>query len=330
MTTTLQEKAMLYILSIKQWSGKATDKRASQQIAGQNNADASAIRTNKTLVFSDLTDRARKLGAEVRNQFYQITLPWYDDGRRLGSAAGYMDIMTKIGAYKAQFETLVSRIEAEYPQMKAEAQSHLGGLYKEEDYPDDIASKYSFVFRCEPVPSVSDIRAEISDEQKNQIKAEMKAQLEAAEIAAKKDIYTRAGECVKRIADTLKNYNPDKTGKEKGSFKCTMITNLQDLIGNFGLLNFTNDEALESLKRQLETLTTNSAETLKKCAIARTDTARNAESILASMCGYFQPPVQMKTPMTASSSSEPEESWKDKKIREEEERALSAAGRKTA
>lgn len=285
-TNTIQNTAMLFTLNIKQWSGKASDKNAARQLASDKSAVSDSVKVSKQLVFSQLTDDIKKLANEARQEFYALTLPWMDDGRRLLSAKSYNKAMVKIAAYQASFEKLASKIEADYPTMIDEARNQLGGLFNEDDYPKDITQKYAFRAMCEPIPSVDDIRVGLGEGERAKIAAELKAQIEAAGTNAKRDIYERAADCVKRIAEALPKFDPDAKGKERGTFRDSIIGNVAELIEGLDGLNFDNDQSVNELGNKLRELVKHEPEQLRENPLLRAETAQTARDILETMAGY--------------------------------------------
>lgn len=285
-TNTIQSTAMLFTLNIKQWSGKATDKRAAQQVTSDNGARQDAAKVSKVLVFSQLIDDYKKAANEARQDFYKLSLPWMDDGRRLGSAKSYQKIMTKMAQHQATCEKIAAKIAVEYPTMIDESRVSLGTLFNESDYPADVTAKYSFDFRVEPIPSVDDIRVGLGEGERAKIAAELKAQIEAAGMNAKRDIYERAADCVKRIAEALPKFDPKASGKERGTFRDSIIGNVAELIEGLDGLNFDNDQSVTELGNRLRELTKHEPEALRENPIIRAETAQTARDILETMAGY--------------------------------------------
>ncbi len=285
-TNTIQQTAMLFTLNIKQWSAKASDKGAARQLATDKSAVSDAVKVSKQLVFSQLTDDIKKLANEARQEFYALTLPWMDDGRRLLSAKNYNKAMAKMSQYQASFEKLAAQVESQYPVMIDEARKQLGDLFLESDYPKDIAKKYAFAPHVEPIPSVDDIRVGLGEGERAKIAAELKAQIEAAGVNAKRDIYERAADCVRRIAEALPKFDPDAKGKERGTFRDSLIGNVAELIEGLDGLNFDNDQNVTELGNRLRELTKHEPEVLRENPIIRADTAQTARDILETMAGY--------------------------------------------
>ncbi len=285
-TNTIQQTAMLFTLTIKQWSAKASDKGASRDVASDKNANPEMVRLNKTLAAHQYIDELKRIAGEARTRFYELTLPWMNDPRRIGSTKSYNKLMVEMGNYQTDFMKIVSLLEGVYPDIKAQAPTLLGALYKASDYPDSITDKYAFEFHCEPIPNVDDIRVGLGEGERAKIAAELKAQIEAAGVNAKRGIYERAADCVRRIAEALPKFDPDAKGKERGTFRDSIIGNVAELIEGLDGLNFDNDQNVTELGNRLRELTKHEPEELRENPIIRAETAQTARDILETMAGY--------------------------------------------
>src|ERR1017187_4195336 len=80
----ITERAMLAAVHISIWTAVKHDRKISRDVASQHGAHQGAGRYNKQLLRgADKLDELRTLAGQVRQYFYQITLPWSDEGFRL-------------------------------------------------------------------------------------------------------------------------------------------------------------------------------------------------------------------------------------------------------
>ena len=49
-----------------------------------------------------------------------------------------------------------------YPSLRESAKLHLNGMWKDEDYPRDIRSRYSIAIEYAPIPMAGDFRVQLS------------------------------------------------------------------------------------------------------------------------------------------------------------------------
>ena len=286
---SLQDKAMLATLTIKKWSGKGRDVVARDNLCLQEGAENKAVGVSKKLVFGKLFDELRELDTKARARFYALTLPWQDEGSRILAAKIYQATLLEFATFQDEFLCMADKVIAAMAAEKLEAQRRLGGLYKEDDYPadSDIRGRYSFDFSVMPIPSGNDFRVTLGDGEREKLQAEVETRVRAAEYAAKRDIYDRVAECVGRISESLPKFNPDAKGLARGTFRDTLVTNLQEIVRGLDGLNFDDDPRLTALQASITAkLLKHTAEELRESATARKEVAESAEDILATMAGY--------------------------------------------
>lgn len=289
----VQKRNMLFSVTIKQWSGRVTDKKETQKVTNDNGARPDAVKVNKKLVFSNTMKALTHCASEARVYFYEHTAAWSDDGRRICSATNFLEITNKLNEYKDEFFKLVSVLKTEYPDLVEQAKNDLGTLFNQDDYPDSIEQNFSFDVRVEPIPNVDDIRISVSEEERERIKETLTKQIEASMQNAKHDVINRVLDVVKRITDTLPKYNPAATSlKDKGVFRDTIVTNVDELSKSLDGLNIDDDPTIADIKSKLSDITMNGAVTGKMIRdngdIRKdvTEKAQKLQSILSSMVGF--------------------------------------------
>jgi hypothetical protein len=285
-TKTIQETAMLVSLTVRKWSGRVSDKAAAKDIATANGAQGDVVKVTKSLVFDQVLDHVTKLEGEARRELYSLTLPWQDDGRRLLSAKAYMKLTQKMAVHKAKFDKLADDVAGKYEIMKDEARVRLAGLFNENDYPESIRGSYSFEVRIEPVANVDDIRVGLGEGERQKIADQLKSQIEASQVMAKRDIYMRAQKAVSHMAEKLAGFDPSKDGKDRGTFRDSIVTNVEELVGVLDDLNFDDDGSISALGDQLKKLTSAPAEELRTDAVKRAEASKTADEIMDIMKGY--------------------------------------------
>ena len=92
----LSDKALLVQLNVSQWTARKYDKRATEQVAQQNNTTIGAGRYNKSLLpMNDYLDNVHKKTTAIRAKYYANTLPWGIEGTMLLPSANYLNFMTE-------------------------------------------------------------------------------------------------------------------------------------------------------------------------------------------------------------------------------------------
>ena len=74
---------MLATVSIRQWSAKKADKKATKDVHERNNARSDAGSYRKALVAKAAIEEIQSIAGEARQVHYELTSPWLDNGARI-------------------------------------------------------------------------------------------------------------------------------------------------------------------------------------------------------------------------------------------------------
>lgn len=278
----ITEKAMLVRLSISQWTARKFDPNATDRVISDYNAVPDAGRFNKLLVEISAVKRYQKVAGEARTYHYKNTLPWGDDDSRILPASNYMQYTQKMREFRSIFEAAVEEFISEYPGLVERAQRDLNGLFSVEDYPDagSLRDKFKFSVNVSPVPDSGDFRVSLSDDEVDQIKADIESRVKESISVAMKDAWDRLFNVVKHMVGKLKD--------EKAIFRDSLVGNIAELCEILPRLNLTGDPALEKFvdetRLQLASL---DPEDLRKDKVSRKIAADKAENVLSKMAAYM-------------------------------------------
>ncbi len=195
---SLCSRAMLCSLSISMWSARKHDPDASQEIAQRHGAQADAGRYHKVLLPKEALAEVQKIVSDARQQHYFMTLPWDDNGYRVLPSAAYMDHTEKMRELSNRFMPAVDALAHEFGNLVEQAKVRLSGLFRSEDYPapDELRSKFSFDTKVMPLPDAGDFRVTLGEEEKERIKRQITATVEASLQIASRDLWQRLYEAV--------------------------------------------------------------------------------------------------------------------------------------
>lgn len=291
---SLSSRAMLCALSISVWSARKHDVEASEEIARQHGAHADAGRYHKVLLPKEALAEIQKIVSEARQEHYFMTLPWDDNGYRVLPAAAYMEHTEKMRALSNRFTPAVEILVSQFGQLVEEAKVRLGGLFQAADYPgcDELRSKFSFETKVMPLPSANDFRVTLGDEEKDRIKRQITAAVEASLQVASRELWQRLYESVSHMAERLQAYKVTEDGVEH-PFRDSVVTNLMKLVDILPKLNVSGDAELEQLADHVRASLLVDPNELRKSELVRTETAKTASAIAdrmkAYMAGYSVP-----------------------------------------
>ena len=270
---SIQEKAMLVQLNIKQWTGKKQDKKVTAEVETAHGAH-NAGRFNKDLVSKSLLDPHIKLTGEIRKKHYELTLAWSDNGQRLLPSKLFMDYTAYMRGAKAEFAKRTSELAANYPAEVQCARQRLGTMYEPDDYPDasEIYARFDLAIEFAPVPAANDFRVDVGNEAAKEIRASITQTVHTKQEAAVKATFARVREVVSKIYERLSI--PDAI------FKDTLITNADDLCTVLNGLNITDDPLITQLERDIHDHLIQGPESIRRNSVLRARVARHAQEIL--------------------------------------------------
>jgi hypothetical protein len=170
---------------------------------------------------------------------------------------------------------------AKYPSIQAQQSSRLGAMYDPSEYPQPLAvqGEFNFEVAVTPMPSAADFRVSLGRDEEARIRGEIEARTQQAMQESVQELWLRLHEAVSHMQERLSD--PSNT------FHKSMIANLRSLVSVLPRLNFTGDEKLIEMTKEVESkLTLYSTEEVKGDPALRQTLAESAEDILSRMSGY--------------------------------------------
>ena len=249
--------AMNVEVSISQWLGRKKDKRASQQVTADNNAEAGAASVHKMLLGNcqELV-AVNKFAANARNSHYSMTLPWNDTGLRLITTQQFFEYKPAIEALQTEFYRLVKVFLDAYDWEVTQAHSRLEGLFNADDYPtrDSLERKFSFNVHYMPVPESGDWRVDMGNEQINELKSHYEGTYARQIKGAMDEVWNRTFKMLTHMSERLSvdENKLDKDGSPKRNiFHDSMVENALEIVEMLKTCNITNDEKMDRMARKL-------------------------------------------------------------------------------
>lgn len=278
---TLISRAMLASLRISSWSARKYDKKVTAETNAAHGADSDAGRYNKMLLPGDASSYKALTShiAATRVLHYEQTLAWSDDGKRCLPIANFQNYTNLMRAAKHTYDALLGNFLADYPALRIASKVSLNGMWRADDYPDDIASKFGFSIEYDPIPSGGDFRVELSQAEIDILASNAENRVKGAFEDAHRDAVKRLYECVARIHERL--------AQPEAIFRDSLISNASELCDILTRLNIADDSNLDALRRQTAALATVSADTLRNDPVTRIQTANDAQGILDSMMAVY-------------------------------------------
>lgn len=248
---TLASSAMLVEVNISHWAGRKKDKRASQDVADQNQAKQGSVRAIKDLLADN--DDLRAIQQHVtacRGIHAAMTMPWSNSGLRLLPTAQYFKYNQTMTDMQNQFWTLVENFLDKYNDAVIDVQVLLGKLFSHDDYPTLEALKHKFAFGINymPLPDSGDFRVDVGNEALAEVQQKYDEFYTAQYERAMNDVWTRLHKALTNMSERL-----DYTDKEnKKVFRDTLVSNVTEMIELLRVCNVNNSTQMAAMADNLE------------------------------------------------------------------------------
>ena len=275
----LASNFLLVDMQLRSWSGKSTDRKASNELITSKNA----ARDSGTFVKNLLASANGELravhtrGNAMRTFVYANSLPWSASdgakrGERLISTKKAIQFLQDLNTYKKDYDDAVLELVNVWPSRVTEAMSNLGALADQDDYPDaqELATLFSVAVDLKPIPAMGDFsRLNVPAELATALgqRHAMAAQVQVSN--AMNDLRDRFVEELQRIEKQMSK----AAAGEKTRLYETLITNMQLLVDMAKNMNLTGNQALDELVQRIE------AKVLSKPIAAYKDNAPLAKQL---------------------------------------------------
>jgi len=280
-TKKLSEKAMLTHLSFSVWTGRTKDSFVSDEVTNEKNAEKDSGAWWTYLIPRTSMRKINTAYTRCKTAHNKFTLPWKDGGTRILPSAMFLTYTKAMRKEKESFNEAVNDFLREYPEIRQNARKRLGKLLDHKSLPtlNEVKGKFGIRQEIYPLPDVADFRVELSEEDKKDVCNQMKTNINHIIEEAMSSLWNQFAKLIEKIQTTL--------GKPEKIFRDSLINNLKDFCILIPKLNLTNDEQLESIRKQvLKTLANLKAEDLRKNKADRTKAAKTAKAILKKLEGY--------------------------------------------
>ena len=241
----LQEKLIISQLNISRWVARTADKKATKTVENKYHTSQVGLFHKEIVGRQHLKDIDDAL-LNLRKFHNTNTLPWGENGDRILPVTNFDNYKNEMEKLMNVYNDNVQKFIVIYPTLKEQAKTILNGLYNEDDYPEDISSKFGVRIKYFPIPNPKDFRINLSDEDMEAISGNLQSTLSARLEDAVDDVWVRIKNVLERMIERLKD--PDN------SFKESLVTNVSDLVRLIPFLNFDNDPKLESVCNEMKAL----------------------------------------------------------------------------
>jgi hypothetical protein len=255
----LSERAMLVRVSGSQWTGRKKDKSITKDVCKVKDAQQDAGSWWTYLVPPSELKPITRARFYCFHVYFRYTLPWLDGGLRILPSAMFLEYSKEMRKAIADHNKAVSEFLKRYPKLVGEARGRLGNLLDGQHLPDvrEIRTKFAVNQQLLPMPSVNDFRADVGNEEIEEVKKQITASLTELTEKAMSSLWDELAELVGKIADTM--------GEPKKVFRDSLIQNLKDFCELVPKMNLVDDNRLEQIRK----------DTVKRLANLKPDNLRH-------------------------------------------------------
>ena len=280
--TELSNRALLVTLNISQWTARKLDRKESAAVNAKHGTTVDAARVNKSLLpLNTQLDRVHKMTSAIRNEYYQLSLPWME-GMQIIKSEGYLSFAQRMADRKREWGQAVDRFLRSYETSVDDAKYLLGTLFNEADYPpvDSIRSKFRMDLGFYPMPDAADWRVDMADDQMSSLRQQLEQDVTEKVGAAMQAAWQRVHDVVKRIHT--------QTSNPEGRIYDSLVGSAKELCAILPSLNIADDPKLEEVRQELEGFFANTeAEDIRKHQEVRQEVSEQMADILAKMGGLY-------------------------------------------
>lgn len=254
----LSANYMLVDMQLRSWSGKRTDRSASDELIVSKAATKDSGAFVKNLLASAGTElkEVHTMGNALRTFVYNNTLPWSSSagakrGERVLATVKALTFLSDLNAMKKEYDRSVLSLVAVWPARVQEAMTNLGQLANVDDYPSagHLPAMFSVSVDLKPIPAVGDYsRLNVPAELANALGELHQKNAQVQVQNAMRDLRDRIIEELQRIERQM---NKVAVG-EKTRLYDSLVTNMQTLVDMAKSMNLTTNPKLDELVAKIE------------------------------------------------------------------------------
>lgn len=254
----LSANYMLVDLQLRSWSGKRTDRGASDELLAQKQAtkDGGAFVKNLLASAGQELKEVHTMGNALRTFVYNSTLPWSSSdgskrGERMISTKKAMTFLNDLASLKREYDRAVVSLVTVWDQRVAEAVTNLGALGNPGEYPSaaGLPAMFAVSVDLKPIPAVSDFsRLNVPAELADALGQRHAADAETRVANAMGDLRDRFIAELERIERQLSKHGRE----EKTRLHDSLAGNMQSLVEMAKFMNITGNERLDDLVARIE------------------------------------------------------------------------------
>jgi hypothetical protein len=282
---TIQQRALLVSLKLTGLGNSKKDKAITDEVIHKYAAADEAGRFLATRLPRLALDPIRQIDGQIRRYRDEMTVPFFDDGRRALPASRLQDFQARCRRFRSDREDAVDRLVSRWDYWVGQASIVRGRMFRRDDYPDASKVYRAFDMKLDfsPVPTSDDFRFDLDEHQRKDIEDNLRESVERAAAAARADLARRITSPLQRLVKQARS--------DKPVIHETLVADLHELARIIPELNVTGDPDLESIAGDIERkFGYLDAGHLRESASARSIAGSKAQGIIDKMAAFMGAP----------------------------------------
>ena len=280
---SLHDKSLLVAITLGGIPSSRIDRDTTAFVLRNQNAEDEAGRWTARLWPKEALEPIRSIDSQIRTYHYSKTLPWLDNGHRILASRVFQDYSDHLRGLRVERENAVWGFLDHYESWIDRARQMRGTAFDIEEYPSRLKAKRKFKFEinAQPVPCSGDFRITLDAPDLKRIQDELDERVQAAELAARRDLYGRIAAPVAALLERLAD--PDSRITD------ATLNAIRSLVDDIPDLNVFDDPEITALRDRIAIgLATLRPDTLKESRADRNRAATKASAILQTMAPWLQ------------------------------------------
>lgn len=243
---SLQEKALLVKLKIRQWDGFKKDKRVAEDVDVRFKTAGKAGNYNKRLLDPSVLKPLNKITSKLRVEHNRVTTPFAYDGVSVLAKELFFDYRNMFTGFKTSFINETENFLTQYPIHKANRASELGDMFDPADYPsvEQLRSKFEMSVKFFPVPASDHFIVDMEKQYMDELRDGLMDELADTQRASVQSLYDRVSALLMHMHERLSD--------PQNVFRDTLVENIQQMVEVLPAMNMFDDPVLCEVHERLQ------------------------------------------------------------------------------
>lgn len=280
--STIADRAALWKLKVSKLTVYKRDKKATDMVTNANGGTRVGNFNKKLFDGNSVVEATLRAYQDCYDYWFKMTVPYLDyEGERMIRSEVLIDSMREFGDLQRKAESSLINLKSrwdEIVQWDLARLKHLGNIA---DYPADPEPLFSVYSQLRPVPSATDFRFTIPQEDIDSLQRQEEEAAKQAQVYAVNTMVAPISAFIKR--------SMEYKGEKGERWHDTIVTNIKDVVEQVKSLNIMGDPQIDAFIVEVEQYWTPLAfnPSIIKESVAHRDAAREKlDEIMKRMGAY--------------------------------------------